>query len=114
MIKFRWKPISESDSRLVVLTDGSSQIILKDLATGETIEQGRPVGAGNGYGGTFRFSKPGSAYNNVAVVNESGTVLYKIANGAQSIKTAIQPLGNLQDLLAESLGAKEDIPLWQR
>jgi hypothetical protein len=113
-IKFRFKPISESDGRLVILTDGSNQISLVDLTTGEKIETGRNVGPGNGYGGTFRFSKPGSAYNNVAVVNEAGQVLYKIGSGAQSLKTLITPQGSVQDLLAKALGANENKPLWQQ
>lgn len=114
MIKFRFKPISDSNQRLVILTDGSAQIKLVDLNTGEMIEQGQNDGPSNGYGGTFRFSKPGSAYNNVAVVNEAGQVLYKIGSGAQSIKTAITPQGNLQDLLATALGANKDKPQWQQ
>lgn len=61
-------------------------IILMD-SEGNTIEQGSDTGPSNGYATTNRFSQPGSAYNNVTVV-ENGVPLRKIENGSMRIEGA--------------------------
>jgi len=94
MGRFLWKPISEKNGALVVLADGANQVFLKDMNTGETIEHGINAGASNGYGGTFRFTKTGNAYRNVAVVDEMGRVLQEISDGSGR-QQGIAGLGNM-------------------
>ena len=61
---FLWKPVSESNGRLVVLIPAC---ILADACT-VGAEKGAAIGRHNGNREHFRFSKPGSGYgNNVQV-----------------------------------------------
>lgn len=72
-----WKPVSEMDGRLAVLAP-SGDVAIVD-AQGNVIESGRDYGASNGYGATVRFSRPGSAYNNVYL--KVGGQYYSIPKG---------------------------------
>lgn len=104
MAKFLWKPVSDSDGKLVVLTDAGNDLSLVDLNTGQTIEQGTNKGASNGYGATVRFSQPGSAYSNVAVVNEAGQILSQISDGSGRIVEDVAPTSTVDDLVAALQG----------
>ena len=57
---FLWKPVSENNGRLVVITPAC---VLADACT-IGAERGSPVGRHNGNREHFRFSKPGSGYGN--------------------------------------------------
>jgi len=63
---FLYKPVSESDGKLVVLLPPRLSGLVKGLTligpNGEVIEQGRYTGNGNGGREHFRFSKPGAQY----------------------------------------------------
>jgi hypothetical protein len=63
---FLYKPVSESDGKLVVLLPPRLTGLVKGLTligpNGEIIEQGRYTGNGNGGREHFRFSKPGAQY----------------------------------------------------
>ena len=92
---FLWKPEGEHTGKLVVLATGPSAVNLADMNTGEIIEYGAPTGASNGYGGTFRFSQPGAAYKNVAVVDQAGNIIQQIGEGAGRVQGVVQDLGPL-------------------
>jgi len=87
---FVWKPVSESDGKLVVLLPTSykgnvSMCYITD-ANGGFIESGRFVGdTHNGNRPHFRFSKPGAQYGNnlyiVAVNNDGSLHHWFIPNG---------------------------------
>lgn len=88
---FLWKPVSESDEKLVVLlpaemTDQVLQVVLKD-SNDETVEEGRSTGVHNGGREHFRFDKPGGGYPNdvtVEVTLSDGSVqTYKIPNPSE-------------------------------
>lgn len=112
MTRSLWKPQSESSynpGAMTFLTDYGQSVSIRDRATGKIIETGRNTGASNGYGSTNRFSKPGSAYNNVDVVNERGEIIARIDNGGQryeikgggdsssSFTPGQSPIGSLSD-----------------
>lgn len=63
---FLYKPVSESDGKLVVLLPPRLSGLVQGLTligpNGEVIEQGRYTGNGNGGREHFRFSKPGAQY----------------------------------------------------
>ncbi len=63
---FLYKPVSESDGKLVVLLPPRLTGLVKGLTligpNGEIIEQGRYTGNGNGGREHFRFGKPGAQY----------------------------------------------------
>jgi hypothetical protein len=63
---FLFKPVSESDGKLVVLLPPRLSGLVKGLTlvgpNGEVLEQGRYTGNGNGGREHFRFSKPGAQY----------------------------------------------------
>lgn len=68
-----WKPSGDHSNALVILFDKKpGNVVIKDAATGQVIEQGRSTGASNGRADTIRFNKPGGAYNNVIVETSSG------------------------------------------
>jgi hypothetical protein len=88
---FLWKPVSDSDGRLAVLTPerftgNVAQVVLKDQA-GNVLETGRHGGVGNGGREHFRFSKPGGAYPPGVTVEvrmrNGGTESYPIAQPSQ-------------------------------
>ena len=59
-----WKPVSEGDGNLVILTPqstNSSSVSIVDSA-GEVIEEGRNTGRTNGGRFTYRFTRPGSSF----------------------------------------------------
>lgn len=86
MSNFLWKPNSESNGNLVILTNNTTGLSLVDLATGEVVEEGNNTGASNGRGATVRFQNSGSAYQNVAVVDSSGNVVAKIGDGSARVE----------------------------
>lgn len=90
---FLWKPISDSDGKLVVLLPPSltgsvaSASIYQTLNDGSAVkvEDGRFAGdSHNGGRAHFRFSKPGSAYaagvEIIATLNDGSSVSFSIAN----------------------------------
>ncbi len=88
---FVWKPVSESDGRLVVLLPASLRRNVERCwiasAGGAEIETGRFAGDNhNGNRPHYRFSKPGSGYGaNIQVVarlKSGGTERWAIPNGA--------------------------------
>jgi len=91
---FLWKPVSESDGKLVVLLPNSYKGIVTMCyitdSAGGFIESGRFVGdIHNGERPHFRFSKPGAAYGAsryIVSVNNDGTQHHWfIPNGASRI-----------------------------
>lgn len=87
---FVWKPVSESDRKLVVLFPSSMKGI-KSVAiyqNEKVVEKGKYSGIHNGNRAHFRFSRPGSAFNNVyliATMNDGINYVYKISNGGSRI-----------------------------
>lgn len=87
---FVWKPVSESDRKLVVLFPSSMKGI-KSVAiyqNEKVVEKGKYSGIHNGNRAHFRFSRPGSAFNNVyliATMNDGINYVYKISNGGNRI-----------------------------
>ncbi len=65
---YLWKPASDSDGNLVILTD------VYDVTVSVGGEVGQGIGPSNGYGSTSRFTKPGCAYG-------SATVEFRDSNG---------------------------------
>lgn len=81
-----WKPLSESDGNLVMLFPYvAGTVVIKDAHTGAVLDTGRSTGASNGYADTVRFSRPGSAYQNVVVEDQFGNQIF-IANGSERIE----------------------------
>lgn len=87
--QFLWKPVSESDGKLVILLPNSmkGQVVSVSVQSGQTQETGRFSGdTHNGNRPHFRFTKPGSGYgSNIMVVaaGTSGMCSWTIPNGAQ-------------------------------
>lgn len=87
---FLYKPTSDSDGKLVVLSPSSfadqveSARITKD---GQVLDEGRWGGIGNGNRAHFRFSKPGSSYpDNLTlefILKDGSTKTYEIADSSQ-------------------------------
>jgi hypothetical protein len=73
----RWKPRSENDGRLVILTDEPFALIGPD----GSVVRGRNDGPSNGYRYTVRFPQPGSAYSGAVVRTRSGT--FPVADGGR-------------------------------
>jgi len=76
-----WKPVSEKDKNLVILTPanlGKLKVYLAD-GSGKIIEMARSMGRTNGRRHTYRFSRPGSMYgsNTTLVI---GGVHYPVSN----------------------------------
>lgn len=77
-----WKPISESDGRLVVLTPtsfGTPNVRVLTRSC-DTIETGDYVGHTNGNRATYRFGQWGGAYPSDAILAVDGN-LYTMTNG---------------------------------
>ncbi|MCK6552015.1 hypothetical protein L6R52_39655, partial [Myxococcota bacterium] len=88
---FLWKPVSDSDGRLAILTPEKltgqiAGVSVKD-PSGRVIESGRPAGVGNGDREHFRFSRPGGAFPPGSVVEiklkNGETVNYTIPNPSE-------------------------------
>lgn len=85
---FVFKPISESDGKLAIITPPSytgkiDSVVLKTL-TGELIEEGKSGGVGNGGREHFRYKKPGGSYPQDLVVElmlkDGSSVQYNISD----------------------------------
>ncbi len=85
MAKFLWKPSGENSNELVILTDNTGIVSIVDLDSGNIIEQGRDSGQTGGFNNVSRFSKPGSAFNNVGVIDSQGNLIATISNGSQRL-----------------------------
>ncbi len=71
-----WKPVSEGDHKLVVLTPtsyGSPSITILD-ANGNGVENGRYIGHTNGNRATYRFSRAGGGYSAPAYLKINSSV----------------------------------------
>ncbi|HMO99349.1 MAG TPA: hypothetical protein PKE26_09595 [Kiritimatiellia bacterium] len=87
---FLWKPVSESNRKLVVLLPAryTRQVsgVFISTSAGRPIERGSYTGVHNGGREHYRFSKPGSGYGgNVYVVADlkaGGSVHWVVPNGA--------------------------------
>lgn len=78
-----WKPSSEGDGKLAVLFPyAAGNVTIKDAETGEILDVGQSSGASNGYADTVRFSKPGTMFQNVIMVDSNGTEFF-IPDGSQ-------------------------------
>jgi len=82
---FVWKPISEGDGSLVVLTPASVNANVMTISGGFGSENGRFVGRTNGNRATFRFSRPGCGYGNGINVNTNGGASYFIPAGCNRV-----------------------------
>jgi hypothetical protein len=91
---FVWKPISESNRKLVVLLPRSYRRQVQSVgiysSTGNLIESGRFAGdTHNGNRPHYRFSKSGAGYGSeiyvVATLNSGGKVHWRIPNGARRV-----------------------------
>lgn len=86
---FLWKPVSESDGRLVVLIPpqytGRISSVFLARRTGTVIEQGAYGGIHNGGRAHYRFSAPGSSYGTaifaVADLEDGTSVNWYVPNG---------------------------------
>lgn len=91
---FLWKPVSDNSKTLAILLPSNisaSQVTLVDQ-NGNVVDQGvlstsgnHPDGRTNGNRLTYRFSRPGGAYNNVTVMVD-GKPFTTIGNGSQRIE----------------------------
>ena len=95
---FLWKPVSESDGKLVVLVPStlagnvaSCEIHSTIPSTNSTlIERGKYVGNVNRGRPTFRFSRPGAGFPNncyvVATLKDGSTKTFSVPNGASRVE----------------------------
>ncbi len=76
-----WKPVSEGDGNLVILTPSSNANVTISLydSEGNFIEQGDYVGRTNGNRPTYRFNRPGSDYPSPLIV-KVGTTQSQVNN----------------------------------
>lgn len=87
---FLWKPVSDSNGKLVVLLPpklaGQAKSVEVQDASGKTLAKGRYTGDANGGRPHFRFDKPGAAFGSdvrvVATLADGQKVTYPIKNGA--------------------------------
>lgn len=87
---FLWKPVAESDGRLVVLIPpqytGQIESVFIARRTGTVVEQGAYGGVHNGGREHFRFSKAGGAYGTaifvVADLSGGASVNWYVPNGS--------------------------------
>jgi len=81
-----WKPKSEKDHKLVILTlkSWSAMAISIRQMDGTLIETGSSCKRTNGNRCTYRFDKAGGAYPKPCILR-IGTTNYRIADGAQRI-----------------------------
>ncbi len=71
-----WKPVSEGDGKLVILTPtsyGQPEVTVLN-SSGGAVESGRYVGHTNGNRATYRFSRGGSGYSAPAYLRVGNTV----------------------------------------
>ncbi len=71
-----WKPVSEGDHKLVVLTPssyGKPSVTILDKA-GRAVESGRYVGHTNGNRATYRFSRAGGGYSSPAYLRVNSSI----------------------------------------
>lgn len=80
------KPFSERNGNLVILADNTRDIYLIDVTTGEVIEKGRNEGPSNGRDATVRFSRPGSSYKNVGVMDSRGNVILTMPDAGDRVQ----------------------------
>ena len=78
---FVWKPVSEGDGNLVVLTPPSSGATSMTISGPFGSENGRYTGRTNGNRPTFRFSRPGCGYGNGIQVSTNSGDFYNIPSG---------------------------------
>jgi len=86
---FLWKPVSESNGKLIVLLPdqytGSISTVFIAESDGTVVEQGSFVGVFNGGRAHYRFSQVGAAYGTgiyvVADLEDGTTVNWYVANG---------------------------------
>jgi len=81
-----WKPVSESDGNLVILTPSSfdsASVTITD-AEGNVIDTGRSMGRTNGNRHTYRFSMPGAGYGSNVYLN-IGSRRYLITDPAARV-----------------------------
>lgn len=76
-----WKPVSDSNGRLVVLYPYQAGAVSIYDADSKLLDTGADAGPSNGYASTVRFSKPGSAFQNVVVVDSTGRS-FNVADGS--------------------------------
>ena len=81
-----WKPKSEKDHKLVILTPSSWRAMAISIRQmdGTLIETGSSCKRTNGNRCTYRFGKAGGAYPKPCILR-IGTTNYRIADGAQRI-----------------------------
>lgn len=82
---FVWKPVSEGDGNLVVLTPASVNANVMSISGSFGSENGRYTGRTNGNRATFRFSRPGCGYGNNISVNTNGGASYFIPAGCNRV-----------------------------
>lgn len=99
---FLFKPISESDGKLVVLLPARLTGLVSGLSIvgpdGQVTESGRYRGVGNGGREHFRFSKPGGQYANGSTVQAkliTGEIVrYLISNTSQRTENIAATAGD--------------------
>ena len=88
--KFLWKPKSDSDGNLVVITP--SNLRIKAVVVGADTRTRMSIG--NGWRPHFRFAKPGAEYGaNVAVtlhLDGGGSTTVRVPNGGSRYETAVK------------------------
>ncbi len=110
---FLFKPISESDGKLVVLLPSRLTGLVSGLSIvgpdGQVTESGRYRGIGNGGREHFRFSKPGSQYANGSTVQAkliTGEIVrYLIGNTSQRTENIAASAGDSTRSSAGSSGS---------
>jgi len=99
---FLFKPVSESDGKLVVLLPARLTGLVSGLSIvgpdGQVTESGRYRGVGNGGREHFRFSKPGGQYANGSTVQANlitgEIVRYLISNTSQRTENIAATAGD--------------------
>jgi len=90
-----WKPVSEKGGLAVLFPYKAGQVVIKDAKTGEILDRGVSSGASNGYADTVRFSRPGTAFNDVIIEDSSGKQMY-VRNGGmrnENLAASAKPAG---------------------
>lgn len=94
-----WKPISESDSKLVVLVKWSirdiKRVALRNSWLGDEFEEGRHTGEFHDGREVFRFKKSGGEYPKPVYLSftmkNSDAYIFKIPNGSNRYEETIAP-----------------------